>query len=133
MVDRRRMANDGWATHERKVPMKIAVRFLGLPPSEALREHSERQAMIHLGRFVHDLESVEIRVRDVNGPRGGEDMECKVSAKGPRIGFTTMAELSADAYHSVQLAVARLSRTIARNLGRVRGAHAMRVAPHPVH
>ena len=74
--------------------MKIAIRFLGLPPSPALREHSEHEARFHLGRFDRDLDAVEIRVRDVNGPRGGEDMECKVSAKGPRVGFTAIAELS---------------------------------------
>jgi putative sigma-54 modulation protein len=101
--------------------MKIAVRFLGLPKSEALREHSERQALFHLSRFGHELDSIEIRIRDVNGPRGGEDMECKVSAKGPRLGFSTIAELSGDAYASVGMALARLSRSVARSLGRTRG------------
>jgi len=101
--------------------MKIAIRFLGLPPSPALREHSERQALLHLSRFGHELDSVEIRIRDVNGPKGGEDMECKVSAKGPRLGFSTIAELSGDAYASVGMALARLSRSVARALDRARG------------
>ena len=101
--------------------MKIAVRFLGIPVSEALREHGERQAQSHLARFEKDLESVEIRIRDVNGPRGGEDMECKVSAKGPRLGFASLAELSGDAYHSVGLALMRLGRSVARTLERSRG------------
>jgi len=49
--------------------MKISVRFLGLPPSDGIREHVERQALFHLSRFGHDIQFVEIRVRDVNGPR----------------------------------------------------------------
>jgi hypothetical protein len=101
--------------------MKIAIRFLGLPPSPALRQHSERQALRHLGRFGSELDSVEIRIRDVNGPRGGEDMECRVSARGRRIGFASMAELTSDAYGSVALALGRLSRSIARALDRARG------------
>jgi putative sigma-54 modulation protein len=101
--------------------MKIAVRFLGLPPSKSLREHAERQARFHLSRFGVDLNSVDIRVRDVNGPRGGDDMECRVSAKGSRLGFATMAEISADAYQSVGRALSRLARSIARNLERTRG------------
>ena len=101
--------------------MKIAIRFLGLPTSEALRQHSERQAHLHLARFERELDSVEIRVRDINGPRGGEDMECKVSARGPRVGFTTMAELTSDAYSSVALALSRLARTVARTLDHARG------------
>jgi putative sigma-54 modulation protein len=110
--------------------MKIAVRFLGIPKSEALREHSERQALFHLSRFGHELDSIEIRIRDVNGPRGGEDMECKVSAKGPRLGFSTIAELSGDAYASVGMALSRLSRSVARTLDRARG---FRPAHHFLH
>jgi putative sigma-54 modulation protein len=113
--------------------MKIAVRFLGLPPSEALREHSERQALFHLSRFGQDLDSVEIRIRDVNGPRGGEDMECKVSAQGPRVGFASIADLSGDAYASVGMALSRLSRSIARALDRARGMRGLGLAQRMVH
>jgi putative sigma-54 modulation protein len=112
--------------------MKIAIRFLGLPTSEALRQHSERQAHLHLGRFERELDSVEIRIRDVNGPRGGDDMECKVSARGPRVGFSTMAELTSDAYGSVAMALSRLSRTVARTLDRARGLRDLVPAPRPV-
>lgn len=100
--------------------MKIAIRFLGLPPSDAVRRFVERQSLSHLSRFGHELEAVEIRVRDVNGPRGGADMECKVVAKGPRVGFTTITELSGDMYQSVGVAMARLARAIARSLERTR-------------
>ena len=113
--------------------MKIAVRFLGLPPSPALREHSERQALFHLSRFGHDLNSVEIRIRDVNGPRGGEDMECKVSAKGRRLGFASIVDLSGDAYASVGMALSRLSRSIARALDRTRGMRSLGPAHRLVH
>jgi putative sigma-54 modulation protein len=104
--------------------MKIDVRFLGLPSSAALREHVERQAVFHLSRFGHDVEVVEVRVRDINGPRGGDDMECKVSVKGPRVGFTTITELSGDMYQSVGAALSRQARAVARLLERAR-------APHP--
>ena len=58
--------------------MKMAVRLLGLPVSEALREYSEHQARSHLARFDHDLSSVDIRIRDINGPNGGEEKHCQV-------------------------------------------------------
>jgi putative sigma-54 modulation protein len=100
--------------------MKIVVRFLGLPPSATLREHSEQQALLHLGRFGRDLSSVAIRIRDIHGPKDGVDMQCKVFAKGPRLGFSTLEELSEDAYQAVDSAMARLTRTIARCLERSR-------------
>ena len=105
---------------ERENPMKIVVRFLGLPPSEPLREHSERQALFHLGRFGQDLRSVDIRIRDVNGPRGGADKQCQVFATGPHLGFSTLQELSEDAYQAVNAAMARLARTVARGIERAR-------------
>jgi ribosome-associated translation inhibitor RaiA len=103
--------------------MKIAVRFLGLPPSDSVRWFVERQALHHLSRFGHDVKTVEIRVRDVNGPRGGEDMECTVTAKGQRIRFATITEVSGDMYQSVAMAIARLARAVARSLERARSLH----------
>jgi putative sigma-54 modulation protein len=100
--------------------MKIVVRFLGLPPSEALRGHTEREALFHLGRFGHDLSSVDIRIRDVNGPKGGADKQCRVFATGPRLGTSALQELSEDAYRAVSAAMARLARTVARGLDRAR-------------
>ena len=116
--------------------MKIVVRFLGLPPSEILREHSERQALLHLSRFGHDLSSIDIHIRDVNGPKGGEDMQCQVFARGPRFGFSTLQELSEDAYRAVAAAMSRLARTVARGLDRARdwkaGPHLVCSARHLV-
>ena len=107
--------------------MKIAIRFLGMPPSAAVRQFVERQALFHLSRFGQDVETVEVRVRDVNGPRGGDDMECNVALKGPRVGFTTVTELSGDMYQSVATAMARATRSVARSLERARSIHP---APH---
>lgn len=109
--------------------MKITVRFLGLPPSEAVRWFVEKQALFHLSRFGHELQSIEVRVRDVNGHRGGVDMECRVAAKGPRVGYTPVSALSADAYQSVGAAMAKLARSVARSLERARSLPAQ---PQPV-
>jgi ribosome-associated translation inhibitor RaiA len=100
--------------------MNIVVRFLGLEPSEMLREHCERQALFHLSRFGHDLRTVDIRIRDVNGPRGGVDKQCQVFATGPRLGYSTLQELSEDAYQAADAAISRLARTVARGLKRAR-------------
>jgi putative sigma-54 modulation protein len=109
--------------------MKITIRFRGLPPSDAVRWFVERQAVHHLSRFGHAVEAVEVRMRDVNGPRGGDDMECSVSAKGSRIRFASVTEVSGDMYQSVATAIARLARTVARSLERARSLHPVTHAP----
>jgi len=100
--------------------MKIAVRFLGLPPSDAVRQFVERQVLFHLSRFAHEIEAIEIRVRDVNGPRGGDDMECRVTVKGPRLGHNTITDLDGDVYQAVGMAMSRAARAVARTLERAR-------------
>jgi ribosome-associated translation inhibitor RaiA len=109
--------------------MKISIRFLGLPPSDAVRWFVERQAVHHLSRFGHEVQAVEVRMRDVNGPRGGEDMECTVIAKGSRIRSAAISELSGDMYQSVATAIARLARTVARSLERARSFHPVQHLP----
>jgi putative sigma-54 modulation protein len=100
--------------------MKITVRFPGLPPSDAVREFVEQQALFHLSRFGRDVDAIEVRVRDVNGPRGGQDMECRVTVTGPRLGVVTITELSHDLYRSVGAAMTRVARALARSLERAR-------------
>lgn len=100
--------------------MKIQIRFRGFKGSAALRAHVLRRVEFQLSRFGHQLKSVVVRVADINGPKGGLDMQCQVTAFGPRIGTSTLAELSGNAYTAVDLAVDRLSRAIARELERNR-------------
>lgn len=100
--------------------MKIDVRFLGMSPSPALREHTERQILFHLSRFGRDIQTVEIRISDVNGPKGGLDKKCRITARGPRFGLSTLEELSGDAYQAADEAIARLARTVGRQIERAR-------------
>jgi putative sigma-54 modulation protein len=100
--------------------MEMTVRFPGLAQSESMRSFVERQALFHLGRFGREVDTVEVRVRDVNGPRGGQDMECRVTIRGRRLGVVTITELSHDLYRSAGAAMTRVARALARSLERAR-------------
>jgi ribosome-associated translation inhibitor RaiA len=105
---------------ESESTMKIDVRFLGMSPSQSLRDHSERQALLHLSRFGNDVQFIDIRISDVNGPKGGLDKQCRITARGPRFGLLKLEELSVDAYQAADEAIARLARTVGRQLERAR-------------
>ena len=100
--------------------MKIDVRFRGLEPSAALRDHAVRRVHFHLSRFGHEITSVHVHLRDVNGPKGGLDKHCQVSVRGRRLPTVTIDDLSGDAYSAVDLAVERVGRAVGRDLERVR-------------
>lgn len=101
--------------------MKIEVRFRGQElPSGALRDHATRRIHLHLSRFGKEIASVQVRVGDVNGPKGGLDKECQVTLRGRRIGGVIVDDVSSDAYAAVDLAVERAGYVVGRELERVR-------------
>ena len=102
--------------------MKIELRFRSIEPSNALREYVARRVHFQLSRFNGQLDSVIVRIADINGPKGGNDKRCHVMVKGRALGPVTIDELSADAYVAVDLALDRAARSVGRELERRRSA-----------
>lgn len=109
--------------------MKIDIRFRGLEPSDALRDHAVRRIHFHLSRFGKEISSIQLRISDVNGPKGGLDKECQVTVRGRRIGSVMIDDLSGDAHSAVDMAVERAGRTLGRELERVRAARTLFPTP----
>ena len=109
--------------------MKIDVRFRDLEHSDALRDHAVRRIHFHLGRFRHEISSVQVRISDINGPKGGVDKQCQVTVRGRRFSAVVIEDLSGDAYSAVDLAVGRAGRSVARDIGRVRSSRALFALP----
>jgi ribosome hibernation promoting factor len=70
---------------------------------------------------VDSVERVDVRIQDVNGPRGGVDKQCSITAdlkttrRRPVVKVT-----SADVYAAVQAASVRLGEAVFRALSRRR-------------
>jgi ribosome-associated translation inhibitor RaiA len=108
--------------------MRITVKFRGLAQSAALRVHTERRLRFHLTRFGPEVGSVEVRLSDVNGEKGGLDKRCHVTLKGPRLGSLTIEELRADLHSAIDVATDRAHRSVARQIAR---RHTRRLAQRP--
>lgn len=109
--------------------MKIEVRFRGLEPSDALRDHAARRIHFHLSRFGHEISSVYVRISDVNGPKGGVDKKCQITVRGRRFSTVVIDDLSGDAYSAVDMAVERVGRAVGRDIQRARSAMSLFVSP----
>ena len=101
--------------------MLIDIRHLDAPVSNALYDFTNRRITRALRPFQEAVSRVDVRTKDVNGPRGGIDIECAVtveliSIKQPVI---VTAE-GADPYAAVVYASARLHEAVSRALGRRR-------------
>lgn len=60
--------------------MNVDVRALGFSLTDALRDHVQRGMRRAFAHRDPALRRVEVRLRDVNGPRGGEDKRCELRA-----------------------------------------------------
>jgi hypothetical protein len=100
--------------------LKIEIRFRALEPSDLLRDHAVRRVHFHLSRFGPEIHRVQVRVSDVNGPKGGIDKQCQVTVRGRRMGPVVVDDLSADAWSAVDLAIERAGRAVGRELERGR-------------
>lgn len=101
--------------------MRIEVRGSNFPMSEALEGHVCRKVELASRRFADRIESVVVRLVDLNGPKGGRDKRCRIAARlsisAPRI---VVEAIDPDPYLAVTQAAARLDEMITRVVARTR-------------
>jgi ribosomal subunit interface protein len=88
--------------------------------SEALKSYTERSLRTCLANTDRRVQEVEVRVADVNGPKGGVDKLCGIRVVLRRAGIVFVEARGADAYGTVDKAAARLRAAVARRVGRHR-------------
>lgn len=81
-----------------------------------IRQHTKKS----MRACSDQVERIVIRLKDVNGPKGGDDKECSVEVKLANFAPIVVRKRSSDAYASVRQALGRASRTTLRKLGKRR-------------
>lgn len=87
--------------------------------SDALREYIERKLKLALDRFDHRLDRVHVRLKDVNGPRGGLDKHCGLHVSGRPSWRIHVEGTGTTFYDAVDAATARARRSVAQLLARL--------------
>lgn len=103
--------------------MKIDIRGLGFPLTEALREHADRRFRFALARRSESLEAVLVRLGDENGPRGGVDKTCRADLRLRGQAPLVVEAKDTDLYAAVDRAAGRAARALDRELDRARERH----------
>lgn len=98
--------------------MRVDVTGQGFNVTEALRDHIERRLEFAVARFEDHIDTVSVRLEDMNGPRGGVDKECRVHVKLLGLPSVIITQSAKDAYAAVDRAADRLGHTVARKLER---------------
>jgi putative sigma-54 modulation protein len=100
--------------------MRMTVFGRSFELTEAIVRHVEGRVRLSLGAAAERIESVSVRLSDVNGPRGGEDKRCRVVVY-LRQGRDVVTEaVDGDLYAAVDAAVGRAKEAVWRFVHRRR-------------
>jgi ribosomal subunit interface protein len=107
--------------------MDVQISIRNADVADALRAYVERRLHFSLGRFIGRLGRVRVQVTDVNGPRGGVDKSCRISAEllpGRRL--VLHEAVDANLYVAIDHATEGIGRSFSRKLARDRELRATR-------
>lgn len=83
-----------------------------------IKEHAKKSMRV----CADQVERLVVRLKDVNGPKGGQDKECCVEVQLANHAPIVVSKRSSDAYTSIRQALARAARTTVRKLGKRRAS-----------
>jgi hypothetical protein len=92
----------------------------GIDLDEDTRTHIRRRLNRKLGKFATSIERVSVRLRDVNGPRGGVDQACRIKVVLKNLPSVVFEKQDVSVDGAVGGALAGAERTVHRSLQRRR-------------
>jgi len=100
--------------------MELSIKTHRLDLSDALKAYTERRLQFSLSGVVTHLDGVEVRLGDINGPRGGIDKTCAIKVILRRFGVVFVRAAGDDVYSTVDHAATRIRSAVSRTLNRRR-------------
>ncbi|HUX63481.1 HPF/RaiA family ribosome-associated protein [Sulfuricella sp.] len=100
--------------------MQIHIQSQGFTLTDALRDHAEYRLRFGLTHASDHIRRVEMRLSDINGPRGGADKRCSIVVALESLPDVVIEDVESDLYVAIDRAADRASRSVARCLDRKR-------------
>jgi len=100
--------------------MKLTFRAKDLPLSGELRSFATTKLRRALSAFEASVRDVAVSFRDINGPKGGEDISCRIEARVRGGTYLTVEEIRSSPFAAASRAAERLARRVQRSLERRR-------------
>ena len=100
--------------------MRIDIQAKGFKLTDGLLQHTQDRLACDLTWARDHVSSVTIRLSDINGPRGGEDMRAMVQIGLPGTQDVVVEDTRSDMYAAIDRAIERAGRAVARRVGRER-------------
>lgn len=124
---RARKRTSGAAT---AVDTPLAVRTTGVAADAELRSYVRERLGFKLGKFAKRVERATVRFEDVNGPRGGVDIACRLKVVLSGLASVVVEDVAAGPYEAFDRAGDRVERAVRRTLDRAQRSGARRGRRH---
>ncbi|MFT6409051.1 MAG: ribosome-associated translation inhibitor RaiA [Arenicella sp.] len=92
-----------------------------------IKDHADKSMRV----CADQVERLVVRLKDVNGPKGGQDKECCVEITIANHAPIVVSKRSSDAYASIRQALRRASRITLRKLGKRRASMPAKPSAQP--
>jgi hypothetical protein len=102
----------------REIPFTVHVR--GLEFKNSHRRAIQRTLASALGRFSRRVRTIRVWLEDVNGPRGGMHIRCRIEVHFRPCGSTTVSDLAIDEYTAIARAASRARELVDRRVKKIR-------------
>ena len=99
--------------------MLVKIHTPDFPSSSALSDYVDSKVRLALGLYRDKIRVVDVFLTDVNGPRGGEDMRCKIKVKADGHPLVLAQETADNLYEAINICSHRMKRVIGRRFDRV--------------
>ncbi len=80
----------------------------------SLREYLEQRLRAAFGPLRGKIADIAVRLRDLNGPRGGRDMQCQLLVTMPGKPAVVIREVQENMYNAIDRAVQRAAYRVSR-------------------
>lgn len=98
--------------------MKPNINFHGVCHDPEVENYILRRCAFAFSRMQHAIERTSVTMTDVNGPKGGIDKQCRIVIKPEAMSPIVVSEQQSTLKLAVDRAIARASRSLARQLKR---------------
>ena len=98
--------------------MNIDIQARGLPLTRSLTSYVQRKFSSTLASNQPYIVRTQVRLSDINGPRGGVDKLCQFNISLAGVPDVVIQETSTNIYAAISNAIKRASRNIGRRLGK---------------
>jgi putative sigma-54 modulation protein len=100
--------------------MKTTVSAISFQMTDAIEQHARQRVELSLATASEHINSVSVRLSDINGDRGGEDKRCRIVVSLKNLNVVVVDAVDRDLYVAIDHAVSRIKDTVWRHLKRQR-------------